>query len=229
MNRRAVAVAVLALGALAIPAHAQFDTPASTPVAERIAGTYITGANGVTPEAGDQIGAFDSEGVAGVFQFDASGSADFDLKIYGDDPATVDVKEGPRLNERLTFRFYDASTNSEFEVVAINSSGEKINLTFQGVETPDLPIELPGLDLTPTRIFDMTEGTAGGGGGGGGDPDTAQYDVNGDGKVNTEDAALVLRAVMRGSSAVGEGVDADVNGDGQVTTADAIAVLQNRS
>ena len=227
MNLRAAVIAAIAVGVWSASAHAQFETPSSTNVAERITGTYITGPNGVSPDAGDQIAAFDSDGVAGVFQFDASGDASFSIKIFGDDPNTEE-KEGPKVGDKVTFQFFDDSTNSQFEIVAVNGNGEKVNITFQGVETPDLPIELPGLDLTPTRVFDLTEGTSGGGGGGGDLGESANYDVNGDGRVDSEDAALVLRVVMRGSAAVEEGANVDVNGDGQVTTADAIAVLQNR-
>lgn len=226
MSRRLL-VGVAGLLGMCGGALGAFDTPASTPVAEKLTGTFIPGDSGVTPEGGDQIGVFDKDGVAGVFQFDSSGGATFTVKVYGDDPDTEE-KEGPKVGDKVTFRFFDASTNSEVELVALNASGERVNVTFQGASVPELPIELPGLDLTPTRTFDLTPGSEGGGGGGDGEP-AGQYDVNGDGKVNTEDAALVLRAVMRGVSTVDGATNVDVDGDGSVTTADAIEVLRNRS
>ena len=66
-------------------------------------------------------------------------------------------------------------------------------------------------------------------GGDGGTPTpSGDPDVDNNGKITREDAALVIR-IVTGS---GRGIDAatrgraDVNGDGQVTTADAIEVLR---
>lgn len=223
--RAAIAIGVTACAAS--PALAQFNTPASTNVREKIVGTFVPGDSGPTPDAGDQIGAFAKNKVIGVFQYDSGADASFSVPLYGDDPSTED-KEGPVVGDKVTFKFYDSSTNTTIDLAVLNANGEKVNLTFQGQQIPSLPIDLPGFDLTPSRSFDLTPATATGGSGNGDTTGTGnQYDVNGDGKVDTEDAALVLRAVM-GVGSSGDGIDADVNGDGAVTTADAIEILRNR-
>lgn len=220
--RAAVAIGVAACAAA--PALAQFSTPASTNLREKIVGAFVPGDSGITPEGGDQIGAFAQNKIIGVFQFDSGTDGSFSITLFGDDPDTEE-KEGPNPGAKTTFRFFDLSTNEEISLAVLNAQGEKVNFTFQGQEIPDLPIDLPGFDLTPSRFFDLTPGGPDDGGGDGGGGSGDKYDVNGDGRVDTKDAAMVLRAVMGAAS---DDVDADVNGDGAVTTADAIEVLRNR-
>ena len=52
-------------------------------------------------------------------------------------------------------------------------------------------------------------------------------DVNGDGKINTDDALLILQYVVGLSTIDGNGAKAaDVNGDGRIDTNDALGILQ---
>jgi len=215
--------------ALWIGVTGDFDTPASTNVREKIVGKIIAGTTTITPESGDQIGAFVKTRLVGMYPFSAS-TADFAIVIYGDMEETAEV-DGAKKNERVTFKFFDSSTNTEQPLQVVNEAGETVNLTYQGQVVP--PIELPGLDLTPTRPFDLRPGTDGSGGdggnGGGGDGgSTVSYDVDGDGKVTIEDAAFVLRIVVGAATAESAKGEPDVDGDDKVTTKDAIAILRNR-
>lgn len=59
------------------------------------------------------------------------------------------------------------------------------------------------------------------------EPNYTFGDVNGDGKVSTADAALVLQCAAELIQADALNVAAgDVNGDGKVSTADAALILQ---
>ena len=221
--------AALTVPALAGLALAEFDPPASTLVREKIVGSLIAGTQTITPESGDQIGAFAKNKIVGVFSY-TSASPDFSIVVYGDIPSTTEV-EGAKQGERITFQFFDDSTNTNIPLQVVNSQGETVNLSYQGQELP--PIDLPGLDLTPTRVFDLRPGNSGGGDGdgdgdGNGGGSAGTYDVDGDGKVTIEDAAFVLRIVVGAASASSAEGDPDVNGDNVVTTRDAIEILRNR-
>ena len=241
-------------------ALAQFGTPGSTAFRERIVGTLLeAGDTPITPEAGDQVGAFFQDEIVGLFTF-SDGSRDFTVTLFGDNPNSAPV-EGPDRGDRVEFRFFDSSTNQTLDLTVINQQGEGFNFTFQGVEV----FEIPGLplDLTPTRQFDLRSGAptggGGGGGGGGGDGPTTPgggTDINGDGRTDVRDAAVVLRAIsgavrpgsrafrdlgiMVTDPARTEGADGsmielsadqllsrcDVDGDGLVTSRDAVVILR---
>lgn len=221
---------VLSIGA---PALGQFSPPLSTPVRERVTGSIRLAEGETPPEIGDQIGVFDGETLVGLQTLTSeTGTEEFSVLVFGDDPQTNTV-EGARRNNVLRVRFYDSGTETiRTDVRFENAAGEAATYRYRGEEIPPLPIELPGLDLTPTRALNIRIGVSDGGGGGdgGGDP-TNKYDINGDGRVDTRDAALVLRAMISpGSSLSDEELSrADVNGDGRVTTADAIEILRNQS
>lgn len=223
--RTLVGAAVLMFTA---PALGQFSAPGSTLVREKIVGSIIEGTTTITPASGDQIAAFAKKQVVGLFAYD-SDDPSFSIVVYGDNPATEEV-DGAKQNENITFKFFDDSTNTEIDLQVVNSAGETVNLQYKGQELP--PIELPGLDLTPTRVFDLRAGSSGGegggGGGGGGGGSGVDYDVDGDGKVTIEDAAMVLRIVVGASAAGSAAGDPDVDGDDRVTTKDAIEILRNR-
>ncbi|GAB4550670.1 MAG: hypothetical protein Tsb0013_12500 [Phycisphaerales bacterium] len=177
-------------------ALAQFNTPGSTMFRERITGELREGGEqAITPEAGDQIGAFFQDEIVGLFTF-TDGSRDFSITLFGDNPNT-EVVEGPDRGDRVVFRFFDGSTNQTLDLTVLNPQGEAFNFTFQGVEVIDVP-GLP-IDLTPTRQFDLRAGAptggGGGGGGGGGDAPGGGMDINGDGRMDVRDAAIVLRAL----------------------------------
>lgn len=182
----------------------QISEPGPTTVRERIIGQVVAAANTPEPAAGDMIGAFfDSNKVAGRFVFTGTTvSRNFNILIYGDVASTPAVKEGPSRNQRVTFQFFDASANTLLPMTVLTKpGGEVFNYTYQGTEVPPIPIELPGLDLTPSRDLDLRIGSSGGGGGdgGGNGGTTNRYDINGDGKVTIEDASLILRQVSGGS------------------------------
>jgi hypothetical protein len=235
MHMRMWVVAVC-LWCAASTARAQFDTPASSDVRQRVAGDLIS-QGGPTPEAGDQLGAFSGNLLVGKHTF--TSGTEFAFVLFGDEDGTTEV-EGAKNGDRIEFRFYDASANVTYRGLGIkNEAGETFNYRYSGTVLP--PFDLPGFPidlLIPTQPLDLVVtsnpddsgfGTGGGGGGGGDDEPAGDFDVDGDGKVTTRDAALVLRIVAGSSSASEEEIQrADVNGDQVVSTDDAIAVLRNR-
>ncbi|MFM9958163.1 MAG: hypothetical protein ACKVZJ_08795 [Phycisphaerales bacterium] len=185
-------------------AFGQIAEPGQTTVRERIIGQLVAATGTPEPAAGDMIGAFfDTSRVCGRFVFTGTTvSRNFNILIFGDVAGTPTVKEGPTRNQRVTFQFYDASANTLFPITVLTRpAGEVFNYTYQGQEVPPIPIDLPGLDLTPSRELDMRIGSSGGGGGdgNGNGGTTNRYDINGDGKVTIEDSALILRQVSGGN------------------------------
>lgn len=233
----AVARAMLWLAApllLGAPALAQFDVPASTAVREKITGQLLSAEGAPAPEAGDQIGAFVGDQVVGLFSFTGeTATREFVIIIYGDLQTTNDVVEGAKRNEVITFRFFDSSANTDrTDVVVEAPNGERFTYKYAGEEVPPILDDLPiPIDLTPTRTLNLRVGVTGGGGGDGGDGDPVnRFDVDGNGKVQVADAAIVLRIVTGATRGLSEDSlgRADVNDDGVVSSADAIEVLQNR-
>lgn len=202
--RRALASAVPFGIVLALTgaAQAQISEPGPTSVRERITGTMLAATGTPDPAAGDMIGAFfGSDQVCGRFVFSGTTvSRDFNILIYGDLASTAAIKEGPTRNQRVTFKFYDASANALLPMTVLSRpGGENFNFTYQGTEVPPIPIDLPGLDLTPSRAYDLRIGESSGGNGNGNGTPAARYDINGDGKVTIEDAALILRQISGGN------------------------------
>ncbi|MGP1347533.1 MAG: dockerin type I repeat-containing protein [Phycisphaerales bacterium] len=224
----ALACAVLLLLMCAPAAMAQFETPASTDIQQRVIGKILPGENGPSPQGGDQVGAFFNDQIVGLFTFQGTNpEADFSILVSGDDPATQAV-EGPTFGQPVTFRYFQSSTSNTLTMTPVNSEGQDSTYIFQGEEVPDFPIQLPGFDLTPSRQLDLRFGAAGGGGGGDAG-DLADFDVNGDGRVDTRDAALVLSLVSGNTFERSDVMSrADVNDDGVISTQDAIAILRAR-
>lgn len=215
---------VIMLGLPAAPAAAEFGVPGSTPIQEKVVGALVSAEGDPTPEAGDQIGAFVDEQLVGVFSYTSSEPA-FAVLVFGDNPETADIVEGAKLGQKVTFRFFDSSTDKELPLSPVNAQGELSNYLFAGSELVDLPVPLPGLDLVPTRQLNLAfSQSTGGGDGGAGDGETVDYDVNQDGKVDNLDAAEILHIVIGGSSEHQE--RADVDGDGVISSRDAIAVIR---
>lgn len=230
------AMVIIAALCIAESASAQFGGPLVTNTRIRYVGSLLTETGQPLPEEGDQIGAFFEEELIGRYTF-TLGQADpiaFTFFASGDDPFTAEV-EGAQFGDRVTFRFYDSSTNFvRTDIAPVNSGGEVFNLVFKGQLGIDIPIiDLPDELLYPTADppFDLRLGVAPAGGddnGGGSPTPSGNPDVDNNGKINRDDAALVIR-IVTGS---GRGVDAatrgraDVNGDGRVTSADAIEVLR---
>jgi|GEM_PF-1641883 len=238
-----IALALLGAVGIADSAAAQLASPLVTNTRIRYLGSVLAEPGEPQPEEGDQIGVFFGEQVIGRYTF-TLGQTDpiaFSIFASGDDPLT-DAVEGPAFGDPISFRFFDASTNFlRTDIVPVNSGGEIINVVFEGQVGIDIPIiDLPPELLFPTADppFDLRLGVVppnnnndnnnGSDGGGGAPAPSGDPDVDNNGKVTREDAALVIR-IVTGS---GRGVDAatrgraDVNGDGRVTTADAIEVLR---
>jgi len=210
-------------------ASAQFGIPGSTNVRERISGDLLSAAGAPTPASGDEIGVFfGGTTLVGRALFGDSDTS-FSVVIFGDIPSTTLV-EGPKAGEQVEFRFYDASANqTRTDVRVENLEGETFAYRYQGEVVPQIDDIFP-IDLVPTRQLNLRVGASAGGGGDGDGDAVNEYDVDANGKVNTADAAMVLRLVTGGVRNASEALlgRADVNGDGSVTTADAIAVMQNR-
>lgn len=209
---------------------AQFGVPGATRVRERITGKLLSAEGAPTPAQGDQLGVFFNNTLCGAVTFDTTN--DFSILIYGDLASTTTVVEGPKPGEAVAFRFYDASANATRTDLRVETlTGEAYNYRYAG-EEQTIPDGLPiPIDLTPTRSLNIKIGATSGGGGGGTDDPTAKYDVDGNGKVDTADAAMILRIVTGGASrGVSDEIKtrADVNADKKVDTADAIEVMQNR-
>lgn len=227
-------------------AFAQFDdVQPATDYVESISGQLLSAEGAPTVEPGDQVATYFGDQIIGVYTFSSTqpDPREWDMIIYGDDPDTGTVKEGPAFGDPITFRFYDSSTNTiRQDVAPTNAGGEVITVVFEGELTFQLPINIPGAPPFPgapgpSIPFDLTLGIAApnpptnGGGNGGGETPTGNPDVNGDGVIDKMDAALVLRiqsGAFRGVSAEEAG-RADVNGDGVVNTRDAIAIMSKRS
>lgn len=236
------ALAMLVCLGIAEGALAQFGSPLVTNTRIRYIGSLLSEPGEPQPEDGDQIGVFFEDQLIGRYTF-TQGQVEplaFSIFANGDDPFTNNTLEGPEFGDPVSFRFYDASTNFvRTDIVPINSGGEVINVVYEGQVGIDIPIiDLPDDLLYPTADppFDLRLGIEPADGGDGGDGDgnggtptpTGDPDVDDNGTINKEDAALVIR-IVTGS---GRGIDAatrgraDVNGDGRVTSADAIAVLR---
>lgn len=234
-------------------AIAQFGTinPQTLRVVQ-LEGTLLSASGAPAPEAGDEIGAFFGDQIIGSYIFTAaqSDSRAWEMKIFGDDPDTGTVKEGPAGGDVITFKFFDSSTDTtRLDIVATRKdNGEVITVLFPH-DVPDtiqFPVNIPGAPPFPgapgpSIPFNLTLGIGapgGGGGGGGGDGGggggggggSGNPDVNGDGKIDKYDAALVIRVMTGAIRGVtqSEAARADVNNDGVVNTNDAILILSNR-
>lgn len=241
-----VAPVVAGLAVLIAPrAMAQFQSPGSpSDIVERYTGTLESAEGEPAPEAGDQVGVFFGDQIIGLFTFSSTSQQDlgprgYDMLVFGDDPETEGI-EGPEFGDTVRFRFFDSSTNTvRTDVAARNEQGETVNVSFQGQETFEIPIDVPGAPPfpdAPAREFllvlgaqpaDGDDENGDDDGNGDGEAPAGNPDVNGDGEIDKRDAALVLRLVVGGRVASEDMVGrADVDGDGAVTTRDAIEVLR---
>lgn len=233
MKMKSVRWLIVSGGMLVAPAPllAQFGTPGSTNVREKIVGRLLSAEGAPTVAASDQLGAFFNNQLVGAVTFTGTDNQ-FSLTIYGDVPTTTQV-EGPRAGQAVQFRFFDASANATRTDVRVeNLEGEAFNYRYAG-ELNAFPDGLPiPIDLTPVRELNMRVGvtSGGGGGGGGGGADRDKYDVDGNDRIDEADAAMVLRLVIGGGRGLSESEveAADVNGDSAVNTLDAIEIMRNR-
>lgn len=210
-------------------AYGQFGTPGSTQVREKIVGKLLSAEGAPTPASNDQLGVFFKNSLVGAYTFPDT-KTDFSVTIFGDDLTTTAV-EGPKTGEKVEFRFFDSSANATRTDLRVeNLDGEAFNYRYAG-EVAALPGGLPiPIDLTPTRSLNVRVGVTETPGTGGPGDDREKYDVDGNGKIDTADAAMVLRMVIGARRGLSDDeVDAaDVNGDTRVDTQDAIEVMRNR-
>ena len=69
--------------------------------------------DGIPVEPGDEVAAFDPDGVlCGVYYVDVPGEYGF-MPVYGDDPATPDADEGAEPDDPITFMFWDSIDGRE--------------------------------------------------------------------------------------------------------------------
>lgn len=228
MQTRAI-LSVMAVGMMGSSALAQFGTAGSTPVREKLIGKLLSADGAPTVASNDQLGVFFKNSLVGSVTFPDT-KTDFAVTIFGDDPATTPV-EGPKIGEKVDFRFYDSSANAiRTDLRVENTDGEAFNYRYAG-EAAVLPGGLPiPIDLTPTRFLNVRIGATDSPGPGGPGDDRDKFDVDGNGKINAADAAMVLRLVLGARRGLSDDqIDAaDVNGDTRVDTQDAIEILRNR-
>lgn len=222
--RGAVFAVVALLLCWVVPsASAQFGTPGSTDIRQRVIGVVQSGEGDPVPQGGDQIAAIFENEVVGLFVFEGvDPDPDFNIVIFGDDPET-EVVEGPEFGDQVTFRYFQSSTSNTVNMTPVNASGQDSTYIFQGETLPDFPVILPGFDLTPTRQLDLRFGSGGGPGVG---EDQERFDVNGDGRIDQRDVALVLSVVIGGTTEQSIVSASDINGDGTVSTQDGIAIMR---
>jgi len=98
-----------------LPDEAHFSVEAKTNKWMDVFGNLTV--NGQPAEIGDEVAAFDPDGIlCGVFRVHTKGLYGF-LHVYGDDPATPE-DEGAIPGDEITFRIYDPSKDQEIKAQA---------------------------------------------------------------------------------------------------------------
>ncbi len=210
-----------------------------------ISGELLSADGEPAPEPGDRVRAVVAgESFEFAFSSGQSNARAFEIQIIGDDPDTEEV-EGPQNGDDLSFEFFDSSRNVvRVDVAALNDAGETVSVDFEGEQSISIPIG--GGDLPPdfggvVRELDLILGVLppggidggggggnGGGGSGGGGSTGGNPDVNGDGKVDARDTAMVIRSIVAGPAlrSFQQLNAADVDGNGVVNVADAIRIVR---
>jgi PKD repeat protein len=79
--------------------------------------------DGIAVEPGDEVAAFDPDGVlCGLYYVDAPGEYGL-MPVYGDDPATSGVDEGAEPGDPVTFMLWDASEGQELTATHVVHTG----------------------------------------------------------------------------------------------------------
>ena len=143
---------------------------------------------------------------------------------------TVDLSEYAGQNICIAFRHYNSTDNYMIAIDMISvSDGTYVAPTQAPTPTPTstptqaptpTPTATPTSEPTPTPTSEPTPTPTG-------EPTYLLGDCNGDGKINTSDAVLVLKDSAGMIFLEGDYIlAADVNRDGKVNTADAVQILK---
>ncbi|KPA14297.1 hypothetical protein MHK_005455 [Candidatus Magnetomorum sp. HK-1] len=98
---------------LNIDTKSHFSAPTATPYISNYIGNITIYGERVEP--GDEIGIFDPDGIlCGHFRIQESGKYGI-VQVYGDNPATIDIDEGAKDNDLLTFKIWDKDLAMEWQ------------------------------------------------------------------------------------------------------------------
>jgi len=97
--------------------------------------------NGAPGQPGDEVAAFDPQGVCcGVYTITTEGLYGF-MPVYGDDDSTPGIDEGARPGDTITFKVWQASTNQVFDAIVLGpgtpiwSDAARININLSTSST----------------------------------------------------------------------------------------------
>ena len=117
------------------PVH--FPSPKATPLIARFQGVVI--GTGIDIGLGDEVAAYDANGhicgvgVVGDPSLGLYFPNEFLVNVYGDDPNTPDVVEGPVEGDPLTFRFWDNNRGLEYDTTPLDpATGGEIQAIWSG-------------------------------------------------------------------------------------------------
>ena len=81
---------------------------------------------GIDAQIGDEVGAFDPDGICcGAFTINTTGIYGY-LHVYGDDPTTEGIDEGAVSGDTITFKIWDKSEEKEYFGSVLEGSDEPI-------------------------------------------------------------------------------------------------------
>jgi hypothetical protein len=154
--------------------------------------------SGVDIGVGDEVGAFDPDGVCcGTFTVHTAGLYGY-LSVYGDDNTTPDVDEGAKTGDTITFKIWDISEGKEYVAetmgpaapVWTDMSQINVNLVedhlvyLLGDINTDGEVNISDVILCLRMAIDLN-------------PDNLlTADMNGDGVIDISDVILVLRKAI---------------------------------
>jgi hypothetical protein len=154
--------------------------------------------SGVDIGVGDEVGAFDPDGVCcGSFTVHTTGNYGF-LSVYGDDDTTPDVDEGAVSGDTITFRIWDAGEGKEYVAETMGPAAPvwtvdgRINVNLEedylvyllGDINTDGEVDISDVILCLRMAIDLN-------------PDNLlTADMNGDGVIDISDVILVLRKAI---------------------------------
>jgi len=107
--------------------------------------------DGIPVEPGDEVAAFDPDGVlCGVYYVNVAGEYGL-MPVYGDDPATPIVDEGAEPGDAITFMLWDASEGHELTPTCVvqtgpeppqwTADGDQWNVDLYGVLEWRMPLQ----------------------------------------------------------------------------------------